>query len=444
MNDHGRIHKHGNMTMNSTRPLWRLLQVAALGLFVAASGCGIDELLEVDPVDRIPAEGLTAPANAQLLVNGAIADFECAFGAYVALSGVVSGELDDATQTASRWPADRRDFSQNAYQSQYGTFGCTGLGVYVPLSTSRWSADNILTALQGWTDAELADLGFDRQALLATAAAYAGYSYLLLGEGFCSMAVDAGPELTPAAVFQLAVERFGTAIQAAQAAGDDDLLNMARIGRARASLGLGDETAALADAQAVAGAVPADWEYDASASGDFSSRANRIFSQNGPPPLGGTSLSVGELYRTYQHFGEDDPRVPVSEYIRTNNDGTDLYYQLKYESLDDPIPLASADEAWLIIAEIQGGSTAVGIINDFHDAAGLADFSSTDEAEILAHVVEERRAVLWLEGHRFDDIERFNLALEPATGAPYRKGLTYGDYRCFPLPDIEIRNNPNI
>jgi hypothetical protein len=49
-----------------------------------------------------------------------------------------------------------------------------------------------------------------------------------------------------------------------------------------------------------------------------------------------------------------------------------------------------------------------------------------------------------LEGHRFFDIRRLNLPLVPAPGTTYRKGGTYGDNRCFPLPDVEIRNNPNI
>ncbi len=433
--------KHGNHTMTSTR-ISRGARVALLGLFFAfaSTACDLDNLLDVDPVDRIPAEGLTVPANAGLLVNGAMADFECAFGAYVALSGVVAGELTDATQTAARWPADRRDFSQLSYQSQYGTFGCTGLGVYVPLSTARWSADNILTALESWSDADVEEFGFDRQELIARAAVYGGYSYLLLGEGFCSMAIDEGSELTPQQVFETAVARFTTALQAAQAVGRTDLVNLARVGRARAYLNLGQAANALTDAQA----VPAGFVFSASTSGDFSVRHNRIFAQNGPDPLGGSALSVGEGYLNYLHYGEEDPRVPVSDFIRVNSDGTDLYYQEKYTSLSDPIPVASYDEAQLIIAELQGGQTAVDIINAFHEAAGLTPFAGGTEAEILAHVIEERRAVLFLEGHRFNDIERHMLPLVPAAGTPYRKGLTYGDYRCFPLPDIEIRNNPNI
>lgn len=429
--------------MTSIHAMKRLLGGPGLvmALAVMISGCDLDSLLDVNPVDRVPAEGLTIPSNAELLVDGAIADFECAYGAYVALSGVVAGELIDATQTAARWPAERRDFGDEADQSQYATFGCTGLGIYEPIQTARWSSENILFALQGWTDAEMDDLGFDRQELMATAAAYAGYSYVLLGEGFCSAAINLSDEMQPSEVFDSAMVRFNTAIAAAEAAGRTDLEALAHVGAARTLLNLGRGSEAVAHAQQ----VPAGFVWSAEASGDFSVRANRVFAQNGPPPLGGTALSIGVPYRSFQHMGLDDPRVDVSDFVRTNNDGTDVYFQLKYESLDDPLPLATWEEAQLIIAEVELGQTAVDIINTLHAAAGLpATFASTDDGEILAHVIEERQAELWLEGHRFNDIERHNIPLDPAPGTAYRKGGEYEDARCFPLPFVERRNNPNI
>lgn len=421
--------------------LRRAVGIPALGLAAVLAGCDLDELIEVDPVDQVPVEGLIEPGNAELLVNGAIADFECAYGAYVALSGVVAGELVDATQTASRWHAERRVLSSSVNQEQYGTFEtCQALGLYIPLSKARWSAENILDALESWTDAELAEFDFDRQDLIAKAAVYTGYSYALLGEGFCSMAIDLSDEKQPEEMFQRAIDNFTTALTAAEAAANTDIANMSRVGRARAYLNLGQGADAAADARA----VPAGFEYVAETQADFTERNNRIFAQSGPDPVGGNALSVGPQYVEHQHFGSADPRVPVSELIRTTADGTDLYWQLKYEGLDDPLPLATYDEAQLIIAEVERGSTAVDVINAFHDAAGLPPFASSDDAAILEHVIEERRAELWLEGHRFNDIERFDLPLDPAPGAPYRKGLTYGDARCFPLPDLEIRNNPNI
>jgi hypothetical protein len=59
-------------------------------------------------------------------------------------------------------------------------------------------------------------------------------------------------------------------------------------------------------------------------------------------------------------------------------------------------------------------------------------------------VIEERRRELFLEGHGFHDIRRLNLPLDPVPDTPYRKGGLYGADRCFPLPDVERRNNPNV
>lgn len=405
-----------------------------LTLVLGAAACGVDELLDVDAPDRIPAEGLIVPENAELLVNGAVGDFECAYGAYVALSGVMAGELTDATQTAARWPYDRRNVQPN--DALYSTSECTGLGVYTPLSRARWSTDNILENLQQWSDAEVED----RQQMIARAALFSGYSYLLLGEGFCSAAVDEGPELTSAQMFETAVERFTTAIEAAQGSGATDLLTAALVGRARAYLDLGQGQQAVADAQR----VPEDFVFSVTASAVNSRRNNRIFAQVGEGSTGGTALSVGPDYRNVTFAGMPDPRVPVKDAGRTATDGTPIFFQKKYNSLSDPIPLATGDEARLIIAEVQGGQAALDIINEFHAEAGLPAFEGGSADAISSQVIEERRRELFLEGHRFHDIRRLSLPLDPAPDTPYRKGGLYGDDRCFPLPDVERRNNPSI
>lgn len=415
--------------------LGRAVTPLAVIAVLAMGGCDVDRLLDVENPTRIPAEGLTDPENAQLLVNGAVGDFECAYNAYVALSAVLAGEMTDATQTADRWPYDRRAVQSD--DRRYATFGCTALGVYTPLATARWSADNILEALQGWTDAEVPG---DRQGLIAEAAAYSGYSHLLLGEGFCSSAIDLSTELSSEDMFQLAVDRFTTAIGAAQSAGEGDLLNLALVGRARAHLALGNGAEAVADASL----VPEDFVYEVTASTAAPRRNNRVFEQSGVGATGGDALSVGEQYRDVEWMGVDDPRVPVVDEDRTATEGTPIFLQTKYNSLSDPLPLATGTEAQLIIAEVQGGQTAVDIINALHAAAGLPAFESESESEIEAHVLQERARELWLTGHRFFDIRRHALPLQPAPGTDYRKGGVYGDTRCFPLPDVEVRNNPNI
>jgi hypothetical protein len=406
-----------------------LTLVAALAL----AACG--SLLDVEAPSRIPAEGLEDPTSASLLLNGAIGDFECAFQSYVVMGGIVGEELVDATQTADRWPYDRRAVDPS--DRRYGEFGCTALGVYTPLSTARWAAENALARLQGWTDAQVPD----RAVMVATAAAYSGYSHLLLGEGFCSGVLldgtlTAGGEVPRADVLRRAVARFDQAIQGAQAAGSADILNMSLVGRARAKLNLGDRAGAAADARQVA----ANYAKTITASTIAARRENRVVEQNNNNQL----VTIGPAYRSLTFGGVADPRVRVTDSGRTATDGNRIWVQNKYPTLATGIPLATWDEAQLIIAEVEGGQSAVNIINMFHTRAGLPAFSSTDAAAIQRQVIEERRRELFLEGHHLGDVIRYNLALTPATGSPFSKGGTYGSTTCLPLPNIERLNNPNI
>lgn len=399
---------------------------------VAAAGCDmLDDALDVEAPSIVPADRLNSPEHALLLVNGAIGDFECALGSYVVTSGLIGGEADDATFTADRWPVASR--SVTGGDRRYSVFGCDALGVYTPVSVARWSADNALQKLTSWTDAEVPN----RQKLIATAAAYSGYAHLLLGEGFCTAAIDLSAELSSQQVFTRAETRFSEAITAAQAAGDNDILNMALVGRARARLNLGKKSEAAADARR----VPVGYIKTASASVSSSRRRNRVAEQNRTG-----SISIRPEYRNLTVNGVPDPRVPVTDAGRNGADAqTRLWLQNKYATEAAPIPIASWDEAQLIIAEAEGGQTAVGIINTLRSRAGLpGTFESADPAAIQAAVLEERRRELFLEGHRMYDVRRLNLQLTPAPGAAYSKGGTYGDARCLPLPDVERATNPNL
>lgn len=408
---------------------------AGLWLAAALLLAACDSLLDVEAPSRIPAEALDDPATATLLVSGAVGDFECAFQSYVVMGGLVGEELVDATQTADRWPYDRRAVDPS--DRRYGEFACTALGVYTPLSTARWAAENALSKLQGWTDAQVPN----RAVMVATAAAYSGYSHLLLGEGFCTgvlldESLEAGGEVPRADVLRRAVARFDQAVQGAQAAGNADILNMALVGRARAKLDLGDKAGAAADARL----VTANYAKVITASSIASRRENRVVEQNN----NSQAVTVGPTYRSLAFGGVADPRVRVTDTGRSATDGNRIWVQTKYATLATGIPLATWDEAQLIIAEVEGGASAVGIINMFHARAGLPAFASTDAAAIQAQVVDERRRELFLEGQHLGDIIRYNLALTPATGTAFPKGGTYGSTTCLPLPNIEKLNNRNI
>lgn len=399
--------------------------VPALAALVFVGACDrVNQLLEVETPSRLAADQLLVPQNASLIVNSAVADFQCALGAYIVAGGLASGELVETTQTASRWSYDRRDV--RATDAHYSTFGCVAIGVYTPINTARFTNDQAVAQLEGWTDAQVPG----RQRLIATAAAFAGYSVLLLAEGFCTGVISGGPELQPAALFDSAEVRFTRAITAAQAASDAQLLNLARVGRARARLGRGSRAGAAEDAAQ----VPVAFVYNAVADPNADRRANRVFAQNGS----GTGTTVAPAYR-----GLNDPRVAAVYANRMTATGDSLFFQQKYTSLAAPTPIATGVEAQLIVAEARGGSEGLAILNALRARPGVALPALGAGANFTQALFEERRRELFLQGQRWFDVRRANLPLLPAAGTDYAKGGQYGDQRCWPLPDVERLANPN-
>src|SRR4029077_17408808 len=107
----------------------RYSTILVLGVLVTATACDLfNNALEVQSPSTVPSSTLEVPGNAQLLANGAVADFECAAGSYVVMGGLVTDELLDATQTADRFPYDRRTMASS--DLRYAVNTCIGLGVY--------------------------------------------------------------------------------------------------------------------------------------------------------------------------------------------------------------------------------------------------------------------------------------------------------------------------
>jgi hypothetical protein len=409
----------------------------AAGLLLAAgalAGCDrVDQLLTAETPSRLAADQLLVPQNAQLIVASAVTDYECALGAYVVASGLAAGELTETTNTASRWAFDRREVL--ATDAHYSTLNCQNLGVYTPVNTARFSADQALARLDGWTDQEVAN----RQRLIATAAAFAGYSMLLLAEGFCSGVIQGGPELQPAAIFDSAEVRFTRAIAAAQAAGDQQLLNLARVGRARSRIDRGNRAGAAEDAAL----VPLAFVYNAVGDANADRRSNRIFAQNGA----GTLTTVAAAYRNLTVAGQPDPRVRVVNGNRLAGDQLNPFFlQQKYMALTSPTPIATGVEAQLILAEARGGAEGVAVLNALRARPGIAlpALTAAEAADFTRALFEERRRELFLQGNRWFDLRRGNLPLDPLPGTPYVKGGSYGTQRCWPLPDVERLANPNL
>ncbi len=404
-------------------------------VLIALAGCDtVDRLLTVTSPSRLDETNYLVPANALLISNSAVADYECALGGYIVASGLAAGELFDGTQTAARWSYDRRDVDPT--QALYASASCVGIGAYTPVNVARHTNDQAVRLLQEWTDAQVPN----RQRLIARNAAMAGFSLVLLAEGFCESTINVGPALTPQQTFDSATVRFSTALAAAQAANEPALVNLARVGRARARVGAGDAAGAAQDAAL----VPQDFVFNATHDLNAATRNNLIFVQNNQA----FAVTVAPAYRNLTVAGVPDPRVVVLNGNRLTPDQANaLWTQQKYLSLTAGTPIATGVEARLILAEARGAGEGVAILNTLRARSGVAlpPLSSAEQAAFTTTLVEERRRELWLQGNRWFDMKRFSVPQIPAVGADYPKGGgIYGSQRCWPLPDVERLANPNF
>ena len=411
---------------------------AAVLLGGAAAGCDLGSLLDVEDPSRISTERAESPELAAALVNGVESNFVCGYGLYISMVANLS-ELDSGTLIGEPLTINRRKPTEfDVWQKD----DCNDLGgtdgSYVPLAKARSTADDLVRLLDGWTDAEVPE----RESRIARALLLSGFSLSGLGTGFCSGALDLGPELSSIELFAEGEKRFDRAIAMGNTLGLSTIVNAATLGRARMRLYQGNMGGALSDAEA----IPEGFSFTIATSGASPETANRVHYSTW---LSG-HLGIPEYVRTLTVGGMPDPRLMgISEPGVVLGDGRPFFGLAKYRNADDPLPAANWAEAQLIIAEIEGGQRAVNIINALReDPWGFPPFASTDEAEIRDEVFDERRRELFVEGLRAYDLRRANLPLFPPVGADYawdfKKFGTYGTATCVPLPAVETLNNPEV
>ena len=409
----------------------RSIALGVVAILLLTGAC--HNILGVDLPGRIPTDLLNDPLTAPTLAASVTADFECAFSKYVLSTTTLSDQFLGASGNlnAKNWG------TKKIYENDTGneTNQCGGAyGAYLPLQTARFQSNDILTRLNGWTDAQ-ANVAL--APLRARVATFGAYAYTLLGEGFCAMRFDLGKQvLTPAQVLAIADTRFTGAIALvnAMAAGTDktQLLNLVHAGRARERLDAGDLTTAASEAQLVA----PGFEFFVTRSVDAATRYNDAWYWIAE--LGNSS--VDPAYRKLTVGGVPDPRVQVDSgptlgLPSKSFDGvTDLYVVTnKNLTRADPMRLASYVEAQLIRAEALKGNTAVGIINARRDELQLPHYTGpTDDASIKALVLDERNREFFMEGgQRYNDLLRFKIAWKVGND---QNGVPYGTTTCMPLP----------
>ena len=402
---------------------------AALSLLLLAGFAGCDSLLDVRNPGSVDADDLDNPQLALTQLNSALGQWECAFVNYVVASATVSGELINASNWAPINPyARRQDGLLTSLGSCPNARDSNAMGAYAPLHQARYLAEDSYQRIEAFPDASVPR----KSETLGLLQAHAGYATLLLGEGWCETAFDQGPLQTRAQAFARAEERFTRAIALAQQAGNQDLRHMATLGRARARLNLDNLEGAATDAAQ----IPAGFRWEAEYSTISGRRENRVYNMHNLMRYIGVNFMT---YRDLKIGDVADPRVTIVDAKRFGQSGnTPMWDQTKYPAPDSPIPVATWEEAQLIIAEARPAET-VAAINRLRRAQDLPDY--TPSGNRIADILEERRRQLFLEGHRLNDMLRHKVPF--ATGRDHQ-GQQLGEHTCLPLPDQERLNNPNI
>ena len=345
---------------------------------------------------KVLEEDLSSASLANVLATGVIAEVECSRNQYVAGSAHHSDEYvpTSGNLTMRNW-GQRKIYASDAGYAQ-GTCGGWGYPMFTPLHTARFQSEDVASRLAEFPADEVPNVA----ALQASVAVWGAFPLIAMGEGFCSMSIDGGSELTPAQVQAEAEQRFSTALSLAQGGGDATLTMQAHLGRARVRIAKGDYAGALADA----GQVPDGFVVNVTRDDAESRRYNYYFERLNAPTGFRAHGSVAENYHTLTIGADGMPTdgdgVPDTR-VNVKTDGTEaadfatiLYYHDKYNTRSDPLPLVHWHEARMYEAEalaMQGDvDGALAKINGLREAAMLpAVTASVGAGEIMDLVKEE-------------------------------------------------------
>ncbi|HEY5415521.1 MAG TPA: RagB/SusD family nutrient uptake outer membrane protein [Gemmatimonadaceae bacterium] len=439
------------MINNLTRTRDRATRGALLGTLLLAAACNPNQALDVKDIDVVSPGQLNDKSALPTLRNGVLSTFQLAFsgGADLAngghegqatMSGLLGDEFLNAESFPDRISVDQRDIIPS---------NLSLVALFLDLSRARATADFASSQYNKL------DAGADGQSEVLS---LAGFSYVLFGENYCSgvpfSTIDAGGNITYGdpqtrdEVLQIAVAKFDSAITIATAQEDADLLNLARVGKARALLDLNQ-----ADAAATAASeVPGSFQYLVRSSSNSLRQNNGIwnytantFAFSVPEREGGNGLP---------YITANDPRLDVVVTGQLGFDrATPFNLQLKYPDQQANVVLASGIEARLIEAEAQfrAGTPgpAIATLNALRAFAGLNPLVDPGtDIERTNLLFQERAFWMWGTAHRLGDMRRLvrQYSRTEDTVFPigeYHKGGEYGSDVNFPVSSDE-RNNPKF
>jgi len=490
------IHRLTNVAGSGPRSRRRLLRrlpaLVALAVMPLAA-CDTRELLQVDDIDVVRPDAITGREGLPVLYAGAVENFGNAYNGTSDGQVSTSAQLADEFVNTETFPT-RIEIDQRIMKVENGTL----TAVFRDLARARAAADRAASAFRQ----------FDSKSVnFAEVLSLSGLAYVIFAENYCSGVpfVQIKPDgsfdpvagLTTAQMLARAVTKFDSALTIAASAGATGAaqVNLAKVGKGRALLNLGQFAAAAAavgpaTTPVATPAVPVAFQYQYQHS-ETTGRQNNAtwaltvsvarFGVGNPDTLvvlptltgegiNGTPFRVGKSGTQAQVTL--DPRAPivqrnpVSLPLSRGFDGTTIQYmQQKYPLRASPITIADGTEASLIRAEaLLSAGNAQGALDTLNALRASAVARSqrmvtatlaplTLQATPAARVDQlfrERAYWLFLTSHRLGDLRRLT---RPSPGGygrgietvyptgPYHKGGTYGTDVNIPVPQSE-ENNP--
>jgi hypothetical protein len=434
----------------------RMTRIATIAVSIATMSACSDFLVAENP-GAIEEPDVNNIAYINLLANAPVYGFQTAYDDATWWNGQLTDEIvnnNAGNPFVEEGQIDRRElYADMSYITAF---------MYSPMQRARYLAEDAARRMEIlMPDSAGSDLR------VARAYAFAGYSYVALGEMMCVTPIDLGVPKTSEEMFTDAIAHFNKAItvanewktklqgrtplNAAGIAGADSVLNLARVGAARAALGKNDKTTAAS----FASQVPANFEYHLWYSSNTAAENHRTFNR-----IGLTSTN-GWLRNTPFEAMIGDPRVPrVLPATSTARQGVPLS-TLSYSTYNGTVAgapfladmshkVATGLEARYIVAEVNGPTASTLAFVNERRAVGLqAPVNLTGDA-LMAELRDQRARDFYLGGQRLGDLRRYlrynNIDLFPkgpypgsTTGQVYDQSIT-----CWPLPTVELNANPNV
>ena len=459
--------------------------VALLGM-VAVAACDQDKLLTAPTPDVVLPGDIASKAALPSAFASAVGDFQLAYAGgyggqtplldynegFAQMTALLTDEMLNAETYNTRIEVDRRATT---------IINSTTLQTFQVLQQARATSDLVAERYR-----ELDPSNPQR----AEAQALAAFMYVMFAEGYCNGVPTSrvlpdgtfqyGPPQSGTQLLTTAVAKFDSAITVAVAAGTagSTALNLARIGKGRALLDLGN----YAQAAAAVASVPSGFVYQIQHSVTTGRQNNAFFTFNYLESR--FTIAEDEGINGLPFVSLDDPRAPVFEAALLGDvyefgfDGsTPLFFTTKYFDYASPTPLAIGAEARLIEAEaaLKVGDVATFLAKLNAARASALTYPSEPDPTSLPRanpapltaaqipatqagrenlLFRERALTLFLTGHRVGDLRRltYQYGRTPEsvwpTGPyqddnPDKQGTNYGTDVNLPIPQEES-NNPQF